>query len=264
MARQSWANIQNADWLSSTEYPAYVAAHPTGSADIGVPLIPTDSGQSYDTLLDEVIAGTRDSVFSTLGGTLATTGPKTIWARVWWEFNLSAGQYTPAKMVSAWQRAIPLLRSGFSAAASAGQVLKIVWCYLGGNSDPTPCWPGGSYVDVVGADVYGIVWSTTNPTVSQMLANVSNMLNDLKNYGTTYGKPVALGEWANVIAKAGSAADTRGCGDCPEYIDYVFDWAASVNAAYLCYYNISAGGVGQIINNTPNSLARFQARAAAL
>lgn len=263
MARQSWDNIQNADWLSSTEYPAYVASHPTGAADIGVPLIPHDSGTAFDTLFDQVISGSKDSVFYALGQKLATDGPPTIYARVFWEFNMSSAQMTSAKFVSAWRRAIPQLRTGFSAAADAGQQIKIVWCYLGANADPTPFWPGGDYVDVLGADVYGIVWAQTNPTVSQMLGNVNSMLSQLNNYAAAYGKPVSLGEWANVIPKSGSAWDTRGCGDCPEYIDLIFDWA-EFNTEYLCYYNIDAGGVGQFINNMPNSLARFQARAAAL
>ena len=102
-----------------------------------------------------------------------------------------------------------------------------------------------------------------------MLAHVTSCLNELTGFCATYNKPAALGEWANVIPKSGTALDSRGCGDCPEYIDLVFDWINSQNAtaqpvSHVVYFNDAGGGVGQLINNTPNSLARFQARAALL
>jgi hypothetical protein len=268
-ARNNWTQMNNLDYIDSTPLGSYVAAHPNDAIDQGIPLIPFDSGRPYNTELDEAIAGTHDSTFTAMGQKLANVGPKTVYARLWWEFNMFSGGFTASKFVSAWQRAVPLIRSGFTGVAGSNKTLKIVWCYLTHNIDPNPMWPGASYVDVIGSDIYGIVYGTTNPTVSAMISNVNSALTELSSFAAAYNKPVCLGEWANVIPKSGSNADSRGCGDCPQYIDAVFDWINAQNATprpvtHVVYFNDPGGGVGQLINNTPQSLARFQARVAAL
>jgi hypothetical protein len=268
-ARNNWTQMNNLDYIDATPLGSFVAAHPNDAIDQGIPLIPFDSGRPYNTELDEAIAGTHDSTFTAMGQKLANVGPKTVYARLWWEFNMFSGGFTASKFVSAWQRAVPLIRSGFTGIAGSNKTLKIVWCYLTRNIDPNPMWPGASFVDVIGSDVYGIVYGTTNPSVSAMINNVNGALTELSSFAAAYNKPVCLGEWANVIPKSGSGADSRGCGDCPEYIDAVFDWINSQNATarpvtHVTYFNDAGGGVGQLINNTPNSLARFQARVAAL
>ena len=60
------------------------------------------------------------------------------------------------------------------------------------------------------------------------------------------------------------ASTFHGRGDCPEYIDTIYDWAATCRRGcrYLCYFNLPDGGVELTLDQTPASLARLKTRAA--
>jgi beta-mannanase len=267
MARQDWEDLYNCNYLAfvNPTIPAYKSAHAAGTVNYGVPLIPHESPAGPNAEMDSALSGAHDNDYRTMGANLVQYTPSngTCYARLWWEFNMAAPDAT--RFVNTWRRAVPLIRQGFNGAKSSGQSIKICWCYLSRNGNPVPYWPGGAYVDVVSSDIYGMKYGTTNPSVSAMVADVQAALNELTNYGQTYGKPVAIDEWANCTAKGGSQADSRGCGDCPEYINQIFDWAVSVNAEYLCYFGDAGGaGVGTTLTATPNSLAAFKTRAIAL
>ena len=266
MARNTWEGMGRADWLyANPDFTGYVAAHPERAADVGVPLVPHDSGQPLNDLLDEAASGARDGVYVALGASLARTGPATVHARLWWEMNMRpapADQIDCGRFRAAWARAVPIIRAGFTIAARPGQRLRIVFCPISDGADWAAFWPGDDVVDVVALDAYGSVWSATAPTPTALLATLNGYLGRLAAFGAAHGKPVALAEWANCAPGTGTAATTRGLGDFPAYIDAVFDWAQTTRAAYLCYYNIP-DGTGQTLAQTPKSLARLQSRAPA-
>jgi len=266
MNRATWDDVAGARWLSySDPLKAFVAAHPDGIADVGVPLIPHDSPPAgWNTLLAEGASGTRDDAYRGLGAGLAAVGPATVSARLWWEFNIGgdAANIDRAAFVKCWQRAAPLIRAGFAAAAPTKKLL-LTWCPNSDGAPIEPFWPGAQHVDVVGLDAYASKWGTAVPSKADVLALVQSQLDRTTAFAKSVGKPVALGEWGNMTVKQPGPADSQGLGDCPEYIDLIFEWATKVGALYLSYFNINAAG-GITFDQTPNSLARFQARAAAL
>jgi len=266
MARTTWDNLAGGQWLAANaDFTAYVAAHPDRSADVGVPLVPHDSGQPLDDLLDEVIAGAHDTVYLALGQQLAKLGPATVYARLWWEMNMRpapADQIDRGKFRAAWARAVPILRAGFTIAARPGQRLRIVFCPLTDGADWTAFWPGDTLVDMVALDAYGAMWGAVQPDAAALLASLTGALGKLAAFGRAHGKPVAIGEWANWSNPLSRTPTSRGLGDFPDYIDAVFDWAQASRAAYLCYFNIG-DGTGLTMAQTPLSLARFQSRAPA-
>lgn len=271
MARDTWANLSSAQWLSfNTGYVNWVSANPDKAVDIGVPLIPHDmdkTGANWNTLLDEVIAGSHDAEYTSMGRNLSNVVPVNgkIFARVWWEMNMNpiANNINRAKFIAAWNRAIPLIRAGFAAKASETgrtHTMKIVFCPISDGADYTAFYPDNANVDIIGLDVYGAKWGTTIPTSSELLTHVQAYLDALTTFAGTKNKPMALGEWANWQTATVGNMTSHGRGDFPEYINQIFDWAIAHNVAYLCYYNISDGGVGQTMANTPLSLAAYQTR----
>lgn len=164
--------------------------------------------------------------------------------------NLEDGNWMASEEsgLPAWRRAVPLIREGFKSAAAPGQRLEVVWCANGSDPDPEPFYPGDGFVDVIGANIYGMVWGKTDPAAAQMLERVQHgryTLARLAEFAEKHGKQTCLGEWGNVSPKgAVDSDDLRGAGDCPAYTHAVYDWAARCRfgCRYVCYFNIEAGG----------------------
>lgn len=267
MVRDSWASMAAGNYLTEGTFGTYVAANPTRVADIGVPLIPHDSTSEsgWNALLDSVVAGTHDSDHFAMGAKIAQFGPQTVFARLWWEMNMTITQPDYTKFKNAWNRAVPNIRAGFASAADPGQTMKIVYCYLPDRDNQDDMYPNNSMVDLVGSDIYGKKYQSVTPTSQELLDEVNLQLTALTQFGADRGKSTSLGEWANwQQLPANGVTDSRGRGDFPAYIDAVFDWIVATNPTYCVYFNISDGGVGQRLIDTPNSLARYQTRVAAL
>jgi hypothetical protein len=268
--RNSWADLSAGNYinLSTNGYGVWLntPGNLAKAADIACPLIPTDSlpQAQWNTLLDEGASGTQDATYTAMGGKLAQYGPKTVYARLWWEMNQFSANVDSTKFITCWNHAVPLIRAGFAAAARPGQTLNIVYCYLASVAQKMTYYPGDATVDIVGADIYDQAYQTTTPTVAQSLANAKALLQELAVNGALHGKPVALGEWGCWVLRGNQGtADTQGRGDNPAYMDLVFDWIEQNNVAYAAYFDITQSG-GLALNDTPLSLARFQARASLL
>lgn len=270
MGRNSWKNIAGADWIWAKEsgVPAWKANHFDRPVDVGVPLIPHDAGSNYNDFLKQAISGAEDSVYISLGKNLAKFGPKTVYARLWWEFNMSPVRQDAGLFIAAWRRAVPLIKQGFKQEAVAGQVLNIVWCVNSGTPSPLPFYPGDDVVDVIGSDTYGMVWGDTDPTLQQMLNRITKgafMLEWQADFANQHKKPTCIGEFGNVAPKGNQQGQLHGIGDSPEYIDAIYNWikTCKYGCLYVCYFNLANGGVGQTLDQTPKALARLKTRAAA-
>jgi hypothetical protein len=268
MGRSSWENLAHGDWLmvEKSGAPKWRREHFDRALDVGVPLIPTDSGQDLDALLREAVSGRQDETYRSLGKNLARYGSRTVYARLWWEFNMSPARQDPQLFIRAWRRAVPLMREGFRAEARPGQTLEIVWCTNAGPPDPEPFYPGDDVTDLIGSDVYGMVWGASDPTVPQMLRRIHKepfTLDWLAQFANLHKKPTCIGEWGNVMKKGNKPNDSHGVGDSPEYIDAIYDWIKTCRygCRYVCYFNLSGGGVGVTLDETPAARERLKVRA---
>jgi hypothetical protein len=266
MGRDTWDNLAHGDWMAISDLQPFVAAHPDRAVDVGVPLVPQGSGEPINDLLEEAISGAKDQVYRSLGQALASYGPATVYARVWWEMNMRpdpADSIDRRAFREAWAHAVPIIREGFAAVAREGQVLRIVFCPISDGADFEEFWPGDEFVDIVAMDAYGSRWGSSAPSADDLLDSVRSDLNRLSSFGATHDKPVALGEWGNLQANAAGTA-SQGLGDFPQYVELIFEWARKNRAVYLVYFNLSDGGVGQTLTETPRSLAEVQAQVEAL
>ncbi len=269
MTRDSWADLAGGRYLTDGPLPAYRTEYPDGAAMIGVPLIPHDSVSSsgWNALLDEAASGAQDATYRSLGAKLAEVTPKLCYARVWWEFNVeNEGDINATKFKAAWNRAIPLIRQGFANAGGSNKTLRIVFCSMPDRTTKEALYPGSATVDVVSYDVYGKQYGATNPTKAAVISLTAGYLNDLKAWGASTGKPVAIDEWACWQVVSAGGTTNRGTGDHPEFITQIFDFATNPanNCAYLCYFNEPGGGVGITLADTPNARSVFVTRAQAV
>jgi hypothetical protein len=262
MERKSWDNLAQGQWLSDNPtYVDYVAGHPDGAADIGVPLVPHDSGDDLDGMLREAASGSRDATYRSLGAALAESSPATVYARIWWEMNLRpmADGIDRALFTAAWVHAVPLIREGFAGAARPGQVLRIVFSPNADGADYEDFYPGDDQVDLMALDAYGQRWGTDTPSGDELLTLLDQQLDRFTDFARAHGKPVAMAEWGNVADKEdGGDEQMQGRGDFPPYVALVLDWAAREDAEYLVYFNSPDGGVGQTLADTPETLSSLQ------
>ncbi|WP_214071120.1 glycosyl hydrolase [Mucilaginibacter sp. dw_454] len=268
MGRNTWKDIADANWVWAKEsgVPAWRTDHFDRPIDVGVPLIPTDGKGDYNSYLKEIISGSQDSTFLSLGKKLAKYGPSLVYARLWWEFNMSPVKQDASLFIAAWRRAVPLIKQGFTIGAVKGQSVNIVWCVNAGTPNPLPFYPGDDVVDVIGSDTYGQIWGDTDPTEEQMLNKIENGLYMLKwqaNFANQHKKPTCIGEFGNVASKGNKTNELHGVGDSPQYIDAIYDWikTCKYGCQYVCYFNLPDGGVGQTLDQTPLALKELKLRA---
>ena len=262
MERKSWDNLAQGQWLADNPtFVQYVADQPDGAADIGVPLVPHDSGDDLDGLLREAASGTQDATYRSMGAALAEASPATVYARVWWEMNLRpmADGIDRGLFQAAWVHAVPLIREGFASAARSGQTLQVVFSPNADGADYEDFYPGDDTVDLMALDAYGQRWGSDTPSAEELLTLLDQQLDRFTDFAKSHGKRVAMAEWGNVAVKGGGQGDQmQGLGDFPPYVALVLDWAAREDAAYLIYFNSPEGGVGQTLADTPESLSMLQ------
>jgi hypothetical protein len=259
--RSNWNDLEAVGWPTvNAQFMSYIHQYPDGVVNFAVGLIPHDQPSStWNSLLDEVVAGEHDDVFVAEGQNMAKNSTKTVYCRPWWEMTINVRPLDPTKFKAAWNHAIPIIRSALAAAAPS-KTLKIVFCYLpDASGSPAPYFPDPANFDVVDADIYGKVWGTTTPTQAAMLAEVTKELNEVVTYAAQYNKGIGVSEWGNFAVQAQGVNANQGRGDDPEYIDVMLSFAAQHHFLYMVYYNIAAYGIGQTFADIPLSLAHFRA-----
>lgn len=261
--RNSWTEVANMDALfyPGNDSSEWLPNNPNGFYNIGTALIPDARPQTeWPAMLDEVIAGTRDSVFTTQGRNLAKYGTSNMVIRPMWEPNMfNSTQLDPAKYKAAFNRAVPLIRAGFAAEAP-NKRLRVAYCWLdAGGSPHRDYYPGDANVDIIDMDLYSRIWRSTEPTKAELLNATRLRLEELARFATQRGKPMGISEWGLTAKPAGGTTDW-GLGDVPEWIDLVFDWIEQNNPEYAIYFNIT-DGAGMALNSTPASKARYIERA---
>lgn len=180
-----------------TPEPLMYSAAITDCVNFGmVPNVAWSTSTSVD--LSTVPGGSLDSQLDSSATTIEASALTEVQCRLWHEFNAPGNPWGPnvaahpsnpsdATFIAALQYAVTRMRQTTSK-------IKFVWCAdlwtaagasSGHNQDPTPRWPGSSYVDIIGWDGY----STTgySPSFDNALAGTE------ANYSTIMGLSGASG-----------------------------------------------------------------------
>ena len=230
---------------------------------LGVPMIPDNSSGTAAGTLAQGATGAYNSYFVTLAQNLVAGGAANAYLRLGWEFDGSWTIWaatTPsaeASYASYFQQIVTAMRS------VSGEAFRFMW-----NPDATAfttsgysvqaAYPGNSYVNVIGLDLYDQTWVTPQTPANAWSSTVSPALTAAQQFAASNGKPLALAEWGLTIR-----SDGHGLGDDPYYINHMISWmqTASNNVAFEAYFDFDSSGVNSAITggSFPNSLAAFDA-----
>jgi hypothetical protein len=251
-AKGTWDDIDGQDWQLSP-WSKWVRAKSGRNLALGVPLIP-DTGGS----LASCAAGQYDVYWRNLANKLAYYGLHWAYLRLGWEMNggwfkwgAPSGSGKEASFAGCFRRVVQVMRQ-----AQPANQWKFVWNpgFDGWNTATyyESVWPGDSYVDVVGVDMYDQSWAAnTYPYPSPCdsscrLTRQQNawnyytpQLNTLRNFAAKHGKPMAWPEWG-VITRY----DGHGGGDNTYFMqkmrDFIMDPAT--NTVFHTYFDVSSNG----------------------
>ena len=223
---------------------------------LSVPMWPASGGS-----LAAAATGAYHGDYRALASTLVRDGRASTVVRLGWEFNTPFFRWQTrtaaqaAQYAQAWRQAVRSMR------AVAGQHFTFVWNpnLANGGVDPARGYPGDSYVDDVGLDVYD---RSLQPgeTVTQRWDGLVHQRYGLQwqaDFAAAHHKPIAFPEWGLVHDPAIRTAGE----DDPLFITKMHAWFASHDTAFECYFDdSSAHGAAFDINGGefPNAAAAYR------
>jgi hypothetical protein len=101
--------------------------------------------------------------------------------------------------------------------------------------DPTPAYPGDSYVDIISMDLYDYSWASSYAANNHTAAwngylTEKTGLNWLASFANAHGKRMAFPEWAESYR-----CDGHGGGDDSYFVQQMYAWIKAHNVAYETY-----------------------------
>jgi hypothetical protein len=230
---------------------------------LGVPMIPDNSSGTAQGTLAQGATGAYNSYFVTLAQNLVAGGAANAYLRIGWEFD---GSWTiwaattasaEASYASYFQQIVTAMRS------VSGEAFRFVWnpdatAFTNSGYSVQAAYPGNSYVNVIGLDLYDQTWVTPQTPANAWSSTVLPALTAAQQFASSNGKPLALAEWGVAIR-----SDGHGLGDDPYYINQMISWmkTSSHNVAFESYFDFNDSGANYAITggSFPNSLAAFEA-----
>jgi hypothetical protein len=249
----SWATIEKPDWwVRSWRSSPFSVVY-------SIPLLPP-SGAT----LQQGASGAYDGHFVTLARALVAGGAGDAVLRLGWEFNGGwypwSARQSPQAFVQYWRHIVNAMRS------VPGARFKFDWCpTLGTNAvAPAAAYPGDSFVDYIGADVYDQGWGAGWNDSTQRWRTFVNQPYGLqwqRMFAAAHKKPVTFPEWG-----LSARSDGHGGGDDPYFIQQMLNWIRTSDVAYALYFDYDASDGRHSISNGqfPRAAATFKAQLQAL
>ena len=248
----SWQSIESPAWfMSQWQGSGY-------SMIWGVPILPNATSYS----LAAGATGAYNQYFVTLAKAFVAGGQGSSIIRLGWEFNGGwfpwAANGQAANFTAYWQQIVNSMRS------VPGANFKFEWNpTLGdlGVGNLASYYPGNSFVDYIGSDVYDQNWADYPGAAAQFntIKTETYGLNWLASFAAAQGKPITLPEWGlgdgpgNGGAPLSVANQEVAGGDDPTFVNDMSAWIKSNNVAEATFYDVGTGLVTSTTN--PNSLA---------
>jgi Glycosyl hydrolase family 26 len=244
-----WASMDSASNIKAWTGSPYRLA-------IGVPILPGVG------TLAEGATGAYDQYFTTLGENLVNDKEANAILRLGWEFNGNwftwsvASAKDATNFVAFWRQIVTTMR------AVPGEKFKFLWNPNGPSPttySPSQAYPGNSYVDYIGTDVYDNFWGTPfTPPASWTHQLIQQWgLNWLATFAAEQNKPIAIPEWSDEYR-----TDGHGLGDDPLFIDNMANWFVANDVAFAnvwCYDSSSTYRNNLLDGTFPKALTMFKA-----
>jgi hypothetical protein len=226
-----------------------------------VPMLPNTGGVS----LAAGATGAYNAYFAALADNLVAAGMGDSVLRIGWEFNQStypwyaAGQ--PTNFVNYWRQIVTTMRS------VQGANFSFEWNPSRGDNGPKDAamgsfaayYPGDSYVDIVGMDVYDGSWDTYPGSAAEFQTILTQTwgLDWLASFGSAHNKPLAIPEMG---LGSGPSAPQSGPivgngpvsgGDDGGFVTDMLNWITQNNVVNATYWDFQSSS----IQNGQNPLA---------
>jgi hypothetical protein len=287
MDATSWSNISNPWQLSNWKGNPYTMVW-------GIPMLPCGgpSTQCQANVSDynEVASGGADSYFKTLAKNLVSNGFGSSYIRLGWEFNGSEMGWAvcngEGSGLNSWAKDfVPAFRNIVTSMRSvSGADFKFIWNPLVSSNVGCPgdnlenFYPGDSYVDQVGLDVYDGLgqatsdaarwtdllngvnagdWTPVAPTVNGQKFQGYG-LNWITAFAKAHNKPISIPEWG-----LDATDQNGGGGDDAYFITHMASWIKANGNGPAIFWNFGEGNLPLDIpsytnGGTPNATAAFK------
>lgn len=228
-------------------------SHPGSKFVYGIPVLTAEDVGDFA----GVVAGTYDSYFTIAGNALVASGHPDAIIMLGWEPNnatIGAWQATtnPSGYIAAYQHIVTLLRGiggssfTFSLSSAIGP---------SGTIDAfDDYYPGSSYVDYLGMNIYDVKWMDTGVTAAQRWTHITTTamgLNDHAAWAISKGKPLVCHEWGLYLP----GDDYAGGGDNPYFITQMANYFRTANVYFQSYFYFDWGG--GTLDDFPNGRAQY-------
>ncbi|MBL7500719.1 beta-mannanase [Frankia sp. CNm7] len=249
-ARDNWQNMTN-PWMGSA------FAGFSGQLVISQPFWPTGGGD-----FNSCANGSYSEQWKQFGRYLVNIGRPSTIVRLAWEFN---GDWFPWSVSNTnpdtWKRCFQQV---VSAIRSTDPQVRIDWTMNRHSGQPYEVYPGDSYVDIVGVDVYDMWPQSVDEAGWASQCNSSAGLCDVIRFAKQHGKQFSVSEWG-VVGKSDTGAGRAGQagGDNPFFIKKMYDTfkANAGDLAYETYFNSAeANNVHSSLlnpNENPNAASTY-------
>lgn len=230
----SWADIVSPTWLFSAH--ADIARF-----EYSLPMLPDGPGYS----LAACAGGNYNAQWTTLAKNLIAYRLAGAIVRPGWEFN---GDWYGWSAIGKAQEYLGCFRQIVATMrAVPGQRFLFDWNPNGSNNKmpAEQAYPGDSYVDVIGVDLYDMSWTnypvssgtslaTAQARTWNWLLNGDHGLKFWSSFALAHGRPMALTEWGVTWR-----SDGHGGGDDPSFVNNIFNFARDPanRVAYAHYLN---------------------------
>jgi len=228
ISADTWSSMTGVAAQGLTQIMAGSSAHRVWS----IGLLPLDGGAN----LESAAAGSYNANYYKIAQGLVSGGDGYSTIRLGWEGNGNwypwYGGNDPAAFAGAYRQAVTAMRSVPGAHFTFDFNISL------GAANPTAMYPGDSYVDIIGADLYDYSWASNFPAsdhtaVWNQLLTMNYGLNWLSSFAASHGKRMSIPEWGLSYR----CDDNHGGGDDPYFVSAVHSWIASHNVAYESYFN---------------------------
>ena len=247
IASDSWqAMLDGSNWVSGCWHNV------NAEVVFSLPMLP----EGTDTLADGA-AGKFDDKFEQIAAVLIAKGYGDAVIRIGWEFNGDwypwAAAKDPINWVIYWRRIVTAMRG------VEGAAFRFDWCPALGQQQiaANAVYPGDTYVDIIGQDVYNQSWSGVSTAADRWTELLMQPygLQWHRTFATTHSKPMSFPEWAT-----GTRPDGHGAGDDAYFIQQMASWIGQTAPLYHNYWDYSAPDFdGKLSNGSkPKAGAAFR------
>ncbi|MEV7794531.1 hypothetical protein AB0O68_21460 [Streptomyces sp. NPDC087512] len=234
---------------------AWRDSRPGSGLAYGVPVLTDPSTGDFA----KVVAGAYDTYFTAAADALVESGNGDAVVRLGWEPNnpgIGSWQATsdPTGYVNAFRHIVTLFRG-----RPGARFLFELSSAVGPSGSITTFddyYPGNSYVDLIGLNVYDVWWGGTVPPATRWtnIRTAGMSIDAVVAFAASKGKRLVCSEWG--LYGPGDAYN--GGGDDPYYIDRMYEYFRDNDLYYQCYFNWDWGG--GVLADFPNGQAEYVLR----